>query len=55
MTAPISGTLQQWLVADGAEVAEGEAVALVEAMKMETRIVAPKAGRISRRLRPGPV
>ncbi|KQV33646.1 MULTISPECIES: biotin carboxylase N-terminal domain-containing protein [unclassified Rhizobium] len=45
--APISGTLQQWLVEDGAEVAEGEAVALVEAMKMETRITAPKAGRIS--------
>ena len=47
VTAPIAGTLQQWLVEDGAEVAEGEAVALVEAMKMETRIEAPKAGRIS--------
>ncbi|MER9474933.1 biotin carboxylase N-terminal domain-containing protein [Mesorhizobium sp. M0520] len=46
VTAPIPGTLQQWLVEDGAEVAEGEAVALIEAMKMETRIPAPKAGRI---------
>jgi acetyl-CoA/propionyl-CoA carboxylase biotin carboxyl carrier protein len=47
VTAPISGTLQQWLVADGAEVAEGEAVALIEAMKMETRILAPKSGKIT--------
>ncbi|WOS65893.1 acetyl/propionyl/methylcrotonyl-CoA carboxylase subunit alpha [Sinorhizobium fredii] len=46
VTAPIPGTLQQWLVEDGAEVAEGDAVALIEAMKMETRILAPKAGRI---------
>ena len=53
VTAPISGTLQQWLVADGAEVAEGEAVALVEAMKMETRVAAPKPGRISLKTEPG--
>ncbi|MGP4753966.1 acetyl/propionyl/methylcrotonyl-CoA carboxylase subunit alpha [Agrobacterium pusense] len=46
VTAPIPGTLQQWLVEDGVEVAEGEAVALVEAMKMETRVLAPKSGRI---------
>ncbi len=46
VTAPIPGTLQQWLVADGAQVAAGDAVALIEAMKMETRIPAPKAGRI---------
>lgn len=46
VTAPIPGTLQQWLVEDGAEVAQGEAVALVEAMKMETRVLAPKSGRI---------
>ncbi|KJF70515.1 acetyl/propionyl/methylcrotonyl-CoA carboxylase subunit alpha [Agrobacterium arsenijevicii] len=46
VTAPIPGTLQQWLVEDGAEVARGEAVALIEAMKMETRVLAPKSGRI---------
>ncbi|AFL50366.1 acetyl-CoA/propionyl-CoA carboxylase biotin carboxyl carrier protein [Sinorhizobium fredii] len=46
VTAPIPGTLQQWLVGDGAEVAEGDAVAVIEAMKMETRILAPKTGRI---------
>ncbi len=47
VAAPIPGTLQQWLVEDGADVTEGDAVALIEAMKMETRIVAPKTGRIS--------
>ena len=46
VAAPIPGTLQQWLVEDGGTVAEGEAVALIEAMKMETRVLAPKAGRI---------
>ncbi|ESZ04477.1 acetyl-CoA carboxylase [Mesorhizobium sp. L2C085B000] len=51
--APIPGTLQQWLVEDGAEVAEGEAVALIEAMKMETRILAPKGGRIQIKVQPG--
>jgi acetyl-CoA/propionyl-CoA carboxylase biotin carboxyl carrier protein len=46
VTAPIPGALQQWLVKDGAEVAAGEAVAVIEAMKMETRISAPRSGRI---------
>lgn len=46
LTAPIAGNLQQWLVEDGAAVAEGEIVAIMEAMKMETRLAAPKAGRI---------
>jgi acetyl-CoA/propionyl-CoA carboxylase biotin carboxyl carrier protein len=53
VAAPIPGTLRQWLVADGANVAEGEAVAVIEAMKMETRVSAPKAGRISIRAAPG--
>ncbi len=55
VTAPIPGTLQQWLVDDGAEVAEGDAVAVIEAMKMETRILAPKAGRIRIKTEPGAV
>jgi acetyl-CoA/propionyl-CoA carboxylase biotin carboxyl carrier protein len=53
VTAPISGTLQQWLVDDGAEVVEGDAIALIEAMKMETRITAPTSGRISFRAENG--
>ena len=46
VVAPIPGTLQTWLVEEGATVAEGDAVALIEAMKMETRVTAPKAGRV---------
>lgn len=53
VTAPIPGTFQQWLVEDGATVAEGEVVAVMEAMKMETRISAPRAGKISLRAQPG--
>ncbi|MDQ0322131.1 acetyl-CoA/propionyl-CoA carboxylase biotin carboxyl carrier protein [Pararhizobium capsulatum DSM 1112] len=55
VVAPIPGTLQRWLVEDGAEVAEGEVVALIEAMKMETRIAAPRAGRIGLKVEVGTV
>ncbi len=51
--APIAGTLQRWLVDEGTRVAEGDPVALLEAMKMETRVVAPKGGRITLRNEPG--
>jgi acetyl-CoA/propionyl-CoA carboxylase biotin carboxyl carrier protein len=44
--APIPGTLQQWLVEEGAIVQVGDAVALVEAMKMETKVVARLSGTI---------
>ncbi|WP_321811820.1 MULTISPECIES: acetyl/propionyl/methylcrotonyl-CoA carboxylase subunit alpha [unclassified Burkholderia] len=46
VTAPVPGTLQKWLVEEGATVAEGDGVAIMEAMKMEMRVVAPKGGRI---------
>lgn len=46
VTAPIPGTFRQWLVEDNATVAEGEIVAVIEAMKMETRVAAPKTGTI---------
>ncbi|MBB2692884.1 UNVERIFIED_ORG: acetyl-CoA/propionyl-CoA carboxylase biotin carboxyl carrier protein [Rhizobium esperanzae] len=46
VTAPIAGTLQQWLVENGAQVEKGDPVAVIEAMKMETRINAPKSGQI---------
>ncbi|NYJ11073.1 acetyl-CoA/propionyl-CoA carboxylase biotin carboxyl carrier protein [Rhizobium leguminosarum] len=46
VTAPIGGTLQQWLVENGAQVEKGDPVAVIEAMKMETRINAPKSGQI---------
>lgn len=46
VSSPIPGTLQQWLVEDGAVVQEGEAIALVEAMKMETQVLAKLSGKI---------
>ena len=52
-TAPMAGTLLSWLVDDGAGVAEGDPVAVMEAMKMETRIRAPRAGRIRITQQPG--
>lgn len=38
------GTLVRWLVADGETVADGQPVAVVEAMKMESHLVAESAG-----------
>ena len=46
VTAPLAGTLTLWQVADGAEVTAGEVIAVIEAMKMETRIEAHRAGRL---------
>lgn len=51
--APIPGTLQLWQVEDGAEVASGEVIAIMEAMKMETRVEAPHAGRLEHVARQG--
>jgi acetyl-CoA/propionyl-CoA carboxylase biotin carboxyl carrier protein len=42
--APISGTLLAWQVSDGATVAAGDVVAVMEAMKMETQVHASVAG-----------
>ncbi len=47
VTAASAGTLTTWKVADGATVQEGELIAVMEAMKMEMQINAPRAGRIS--------
>ncbi|QNE89056.1 ATP-grasp domain-containing protein [Corynebacterium incognita] len=47
VTSPFEGNLVEWNVEDGAEVAEGDKIATVEAMKMESAIKAPKAGTIS--------
>ncbi|WP_211220541.1 acetyl/propionyl/methylcrotonyl-CoA carboxylase subunit alpha [Pseudoclavibacter soli] len=42
--APISGTLVAWKAEDGAAVAAGDVVAVMEAMKMETQVAAPCDG-----------
>lgn len=46
VAAPVSGTLHSWLVEDGATVEEGATIAVMEAMKMETMVSAPLAGKI---------
>ena len=45
--APSAGTLTAWKVSDGATVQEGELIAVMEAMKMEMQVNAPRSGRIS--------
>jgi acetyl-CoA/propionyl-CoA carboxylase biotin carboxyl carrier protein len=47
LRAPFSGTLQAWTVADGIMVQQGDGVAVMEAMKMETQLVAQRTGRIT--------
>lgn len=44
VSAPITGTLVAWKAADGATVAEGDVLAVMEAMKMETQVLAPCSG-----------
>jgi len=46
VTAASAGTLTAWKVADGADVQAGELIAVMEAMKMEMQVNAPRAGRI---------
>ncbi|SIQ73859.1 biotin carboxyl carrier protein /biotin carboxylase [Paracoccus thiocyanatus] len=48
LTAPVPGTLTLWQAEDGAKVEQGQIVATIEAMKMETRIEAHRAGRLTR-------
>jgi acetyl/propionyl-CoA carboxylase alpha subunit len=42
--APMTGRIVKVLVANGAKVQEGDLLAVMEAMKMEYRLVAPKEG-----------
>ncbi|GAA2004307.1 acetyl/propionyl/methylcrotonyl-CoA carboxylase subunit alpha [Brevibacterium samyangense] len=46
LLAPVTGPLVRRLVEDGTEVRPGDAVAVMEAMKMETQVVAERAGRL---------
>ncbi|AGF71932.1 acyl-CoA carboxylase subunit alpha [Corynebacterium halotolerans YIM 70093 = DSM 44683] len=46
VTSPFAGSLVAWQVGDGDTVAEGQPVATVEAMKMETTVAAPAGGAI---------
>lgn len=49
LVAPLSATVQQWLVAPGDTVRRGQPVVRLEAMKMEHELVAPADGRVTER------
>jgi len=48
ITAPMQGTVIKLLVTEGQTVAQGDAVLVLEAMKMENQIQADKAGKVSK-------
>ncbi|GAA1636737.1 acetyl/propionyl/methylcrotonyl-CoA carboxylase subunit alpha [Georgenia ruanii] len=53
LTAPMGGTVVRWLVEPGEQVARGDAVVLLEAMKTETRLVAHRDGVVEPRVAAG--
>jgi urea carboxylase len=54
LRSPLSGSLWKWTVQAGDTVAEGDTLAIVEAMKMETNVPSPCAGTVTElRLQPG--
>jgi len=46
LTAPMPGRVVRVLEATGAEVAAGQGLVVIEAMKMENELVSPRAGRV---------
>jgi acetyl/propionyl-CoA carboxylase alpha subunit len=48
LKAPMPGRVVRVLVAAGDEVAEGQAIMVIEAMKMQNELKSPKAGRVMR-------
>ena len=53
VTSPFQANLVDWHVANGAQVSEGDVIATVEAMKMESTIKAPRTGTITLQAKPG--
>ena len=50
LRSPAPGTLVRWLADDGASVSEGDPVAVLDAMKMETTVAAHRSGVLSHRV-----
>lgn len=48
VVAPLAGSVARILVEEGQEIAEGQVLLVLEAMKMETEITAPGAGKVAR-------
>ncbi|MBH2846624.1 ATP-grasp domain-containing protein [Serratia marcescens] len=44
LLAPVTGVLQRWIVGDDDSVQEGDTLAILESMKMETPLLAPHSG-----------
>lgn len=53
VTSPFEANLVEWKASDGDEVSEGDVIATVEAMKMESAIKAPRTGTITLKAKPG--
>lgn len=49
LRSPAPGTLVRWLADDGASISEGDPVAVLDAMKMETTVAAHRSGVLSHR------
>jgi acetyl-CoA/propionyl-CoA carboxylase biotin carboxyl carrier protein len=47
VTSPMQGTILRVLVTDGQEVEAGQALLILEAMKMETTLAAPRSGKVA--------
>lgn len=46
MPSPITGSVWKVLVENGASIAEGETIVILESMKMEIRVKSPHNGRV---------
>ncbi len=55
LEADIPGALVRWLVEDGASVTAGQQVAVIDAMKMESAVVAHRDGVLTVRVQPGAI
>uniref|UniRef100_UPI000F05A92D ATP-binding protein n=1 Tax=Pseudomonas viridiflava TaxID=33069 RepID=UPI000F05A92D len=53
VVTPVAGNLHSWVVSDGEAVEAGQVIAVVEAMKMETSVLAPCAGQLQITEQPG--
>ncbi len=53
LPAPIAGSVVRLLVAPGARVAEGDPLMIIDAMKMQNSITAPKAGVVTFKVEAG--